>query len=93
MGKHNRLLIERIKQGLEPSRSQKSTPPALRATVKPILLHCFLCEQSILSTEVRQHVKDCWKVELAANEPVPFFKPGGKAKLLEWIKKRKVVKN
>lgn len=90
MGRRNRERIERIRAGIEMpiSLMVKTSQPTLKLTTKPALLHCMMCNNTVLSTEVRQHIKDCWGVELAANEPVPFFNRGEKAKLMAWIAKR-----
>jgi hypothetical protein len=62
MGKRHKERLRRINLGLENPISGK---PRI----------CLLCRKPVLNTECRQHIRDCWGIELGPDDPIPPVPP------------------
>ena len=62
MGKRDKERLRRINLGLEDPISNK---PRI----------CLLCRKLVPNTECRQHIHDCWGIELGSDDPIPKVPP------------------
>jgi hypothetical protein len=62
MGKRKKERLQRINLGLENPISQRPR-------------FCLLCGRPVQVVDCRQHIHDCWGIDLKPDEPIPWVPP------------------
>jgi hypothetical protein len=78
MGKREKERLRRINLGTE---SPISNKPRI----------CLLCYKPVPNTECRQHIRDCWGIELGPDDPIPLVPP--KEAVINYVQKHKKEEN
>jgi hypothetical protein len=77
MGRARRERIQRIHEGTEipiafKMRLGASSPSA---ALKESVAFCYACHANVLSSEVYNHIRGCWKVEIKDGDVIPRMPP------------------
>lgn len=72
MGIRNRERIQRLQEGKE---VPLSVLAKLGAKPREVLRLCGKCKHVVPESRARQHIRDCWKMDIGDDDPIPKTVP------------------